>query len=331
MYHLLVGLGLTATAAYVLVLLGALTLNGVAAAQMLTDVGVAFVPAGLGGALMIALPFVANELGVLQLVMLWPMLFGLGALHRYFVRPSYPRALVIAVWVAVALFTSEYYAFFLLIALVVVTIVYVVKRQVRVAQLGHAAAALGVLVAVVGPFVVAQSSRVADYAWPDGVVASLGANGSDWLRLRARAVGASLPLIGAGGVRNSPCTRARCSCSSPIWVSQALADRSCVGSSQCSCSARARRSWHSDSASTSSAPSRTAFLRDHVAGFGRLRSPFRWAVLTQMRVVLLAGSGPRCGVAVAPALGACARHRARDDRRDRGRAASRSNRDRGAG
>ena len=31
-----------------LVLLGALTLNGVAAAQTLTDVGVAFVPAGLG-------------------------------------------------------------------------------------------------------------------------------------------------------------------------------------------------------------------------------------------------------------------------------------------
>ena len=85
-YHLLVGLGLTATAAYALVLLGALTLNGVAAGQMLTDVGVALVPASLGGALMIALPFVANELGVLQLVMLWPMLFGLGALHRYFVR-----------------------------------------------------------------------------------------------------------------------------------------------------------------------------------------------------------------------------------------------------
>ena len=45
---------------------------------------------------------------------------------------------------------------------------------------------------------VAQSSRVADYAWPDEVVASLGANGSDWLRLPTRAVGASLPLIGAG-------------------------------------------------------------------------------------------------------------------------------------
>jgi hypothetical protein len=34
-----------------------------------------------------------------------------------------------------------------------------------------------------------------------------------------------------------------------------------------------------------------AFLRDHVPGFARIRSPFRWSVLTQMCDALLAGLG----------------------------------------
>ena len=87
-FHVLTLLGIGATVAYALILLGALTLNGVAAARLLDGVGAGFVPASLGGALMVALPFVANEFGVLQLMMVFPMLFGLDALFRYFRAPG---------------------------------------------------------------------------------------------------------------------------------------------------------------------------------------------------------------------------------------------------
>jgi hypothetical protein len=228
---------------------------------------------------------------VLQLAMLWPMLFALGALHRYFARPSYARAVVIGVWVVVALFTSEYYAFFLLVALVVATLVYVVRPRLHFAQLGHAAAALGVMVVVAGPFVAAQSSHVADYQWPEATVASLGANASDWFRLQARALGSSFPFIGD--------THGTQLALFPGAMLLLLAYFGLAGAR------RSQLRWiiamlvlgitgavlayglglHLFGAEP------YALLRDHVAGFARIRSPFRWAVLTQMCIALLAGLG----------------------------------------
>ena len=146
---------------------------------------------------MVALPFVANEFGVLQLVMIWPILFGLDALLRYFAAPDWWPAAQVGVWIAVAFLTSEYYAFFLLVASAIVTVVMIVRRRVRAVQLAHAALALGLVVVLAGPFFVSQSSRITEFSWPVATVAGLGASAGDWFRLNASAWGSEVPLIGA--------------------------------------------------------------------------------------------------------------------------------------
>jgi hypothetical protein len=290
-YHVVTSLGARPTVGYALILFAALVLNGVAAALFLDDVGVASVPASLGGALMVALPFVANELGVMQLAMVWPMLFGLRALHRYFARPDFVRAGLVGLWVAVSLLTSEYYAFFLLVALAVVGIVYVVKRRLQPVQLAHAAAALGVLFLLGAPFAIAQSSRIGDYAWPEATVAALGARPRDWFRLPATALGSGLPGVGTADGTELALY--------PGTVLLVLAYLGLAGAR------RGQRRWIVAILTLGVVASLLAdglglhlfglepyaFLRDHVPGFARIRSPFRWSVLTQVCIALLAGLG----------------------------------------
>ena len=290
-FHVLTLLGIGATVAYALILLGALTLNGVAAARLLDGVGAGFVPASLGGALMVALPFVANEFGVLQLMMVFPMLFGLDALFRYFRRPDWQPAAIVGVWVAVSFLTSEYYAYFLLIALAIVTVVMLVRTRPRAAQLAHAAIAAGVALVLAGPFLAAQSSRIRGYAWPRDVVADLGANPRDWFRLHDSALGAHLPLIGtAHGAQLA------------LYPGTTLLVLAYFGL------AGARRKqlrWIIAVVAVAVVASLLAdgfgldlfgwapyqFLRDHLPGLSRIRSPYRFAVLTQVGVALLAGLG----------------------------------------
>src|SRR5262245_31134673 len=193
-FHVLTGIGIGATVAFGLIVLAALTLNGVAASAVLEDAGVSFGAATLAGALMVALPFAANEAGVLQLLMIWPVLFGLGAALRYFRTPDWRPAALVGVWISVAFLTSEYYAFFLLVALVIVAIVMLVGTRPRLSQLGHAGIAVGTALVLTGSFVAAQSSRVENFAWPERTVADLGASLHDWFRLHASALGADMPF-----------------------------------------------------------------------------------------------------------------------------------------
>ena len=290
-FHVLTLLGIGATVAYALILLGALTLNGVAAARLLDGVGAGFVPASLGGALMVALPFVANEFGVLQLMMVFPMLFGLDALFRYFRHPDWQPAAIVGVWVAVSFLTSEYYAYFLLLALAIVTVVMLVRTKPRVAQLAHAAIAAGVALLLAGPFLAAQSSRIRGYAWPRDVVADLGANPRDWFRLHDSALGAHLPLVGtAHGAQLALY---------PGTILLVLAYFGLAGAR------RKQLRWIIAVIAVAVVASLLAdgfgldlfgwapyqFLRDHLPGLSRIRSPYRFAVLTQVGVALLAGLG----------------------------------------
>jgi hypothetical protein len=290
-FHVLTLVGIGATVAYALILLGALTLNGIAASQLLDGLGVAFAPASLGGALMVALPFVANEFGVLQLMMVFPILFGLDALFRYFRRPDWQPAAMVGVWVAVSFLTSEYYAYFLLFALAIVTVVMVVKTKPHVAHLAHAAIAAGVALLLAGPFLAAQSSRIRGYAWPRDVVADLGAYPRDWFRLHASALGSHLPLVGtAHGTQLALY---------PGTMLLVLAYFGLAGIR------RNQLRWVVGLIAVAVVASLLAdgfgldlfgwapyeFLRDHLPGLSRIRSPYRFAVLTQVCLALLAGLG----------------------------------------
>ena len=207
---------------------------------------------------MVALPFVANEFGVLQLVMVFPMLFGLDTLFRYFRHPDWQAAAIVGVWVAVSFLTSEYYAYFLLLALAIVSIVMIVRTKLRVAQIVHAAIAAGVALLLAGPFLAAQAARIRGYAWPRDVVADLGANPRDWFRLHDSALGSHLPLIGTAPGAQIALYPGTILLVLAYFGIRVRAAHSCVGSSPSSCSRWRCRSSPTASASTCSAGRRTS-------------------------------------------------------------------------
>jgi hypothetical protein len=105
--------------AYNAVLLGYLTLNGFVTFRILQQRGVPFGPALVGGLFVEALPFATNERGVLQLQPLFGPVWAIGALWNLFERPSTLRSLSLGLALAVTFLTSEYFALLLVPALVV--------------------------------------------------------------------------------------------------------------------------------------------------------------------------------------------------------------------
>ena len=110
---------LGAAAAYNLVLLLFLTLNGWAAFMLLRRRGMAVETALLGGLLMQMLPFLAHERGVLQLQPIFGLLWAVEGLWQLATRPTRRWAIKLGSGLAITFLTSAYYALFLLIMLVV--------------------------------------------------------------------------------------------------------------------------------------------------------------------------------------------------------------------
>jgi hypothetical protein len=291
-FHVLVLIGCSATVAYAVVLLSALTLNGVGAASLLDRLGVAFGPATLGGVLMVALPFVANELGVLQLSMVWPSLFALCAVADYVRQPRWWRAALVGGWIVVSLLTSSYYALMLIIVVGIVALVLVASSTATRAQLGHLGALVATGAIFGGPFVLAEAHRLKGYEWSRATVAGLGAKNGDWLILDRRAWGTSaLPwlephgawrftlypgtvmlLLAVAGAITAWKSQSRWIIALLVVVAVTFVFAGGLGLEFFG--------W-----------SPYSFLRDFVPGFTRIRSPFRFAVMTHVAIAVLAGFG----------------------------------------
>ncbi len=78
--------------AHNLVLWAMLTLNGVGARLVMRRMGAPEGAATLGGLLGVALPFVAPDLGLLQLTAVFPVFFALAALIEFHERPAWRLA-----------------------------------------------------------------------------------------------------------------------------------------------------------------------------------------------------------------------------------------------
>ena len=96
--------------AYNAVVLAALTLNGWMACQLLRAVRMSWLAALTGGAMVSCLPFIQQELGVLQLVSLGGVLATLHAIVRIAERPSLRRGVALAVAFAATSLMCGYYA-----------------------------------------------------------------------------------------------------------------------------------------------------------------------------------------------------------------------------
>lgn len=98
---------------YNLMLLCCLALNGLAAFSLLRRVGVSDFPGVVAGLFAVALPYSANEMGVCQLIVLFPIFYFFSYFYAFSCRPGLKNGLLMGLWAGVLSLSCSYYGLFL--------------------------------------------------------------------------------------------------------------------------------------------------------------------------------------------------------------------------
>ena len=182
-----------------LVTLAILALNGWAAARLARHLGVADGPALLAAVLAQALPFVMNQMGVLQLTVVFPLFLLIDAILRWARADTERRraAVEVGVWVSVTFLTCGYYGLFAVVAVGGPALVLGGRGWVRRERLVDLGIAAGIFAVTALPIVVAQGRITDDYHRSDEVIGGLSAEAGDFWHLDPHAHGAGfLPWVG---------------------------------------------------------------------------------------------------------------------------------------
>ena len=280
-----------------LVLLAGLVVNGLAGHRLARTLGAAPVPAAVTGGLAVALPFAAVQLGVLQLVMVWPLFLLVDAVIRWAPEGGRRRAALIGLWLATAFLTCGYYGLFAAVVLGPATLVFVRRSWFSRARALDIAVALGVFAVLAGPFLVGQARITADYSRSEETIEGLSATAADFWRLPDESpLGGVLPLPtdAEGGHALYPGTVLLA-----LAVAGLVVAARAVGDDEDSAGRRRRLTFLVVAVILSRIVSLGLNLdlfgvepyeglRRFVPGFESLRSPFRADVLTQVLLVALA-------------------------------------------
>jgi hypothetical protein len=277
------------------VLLLFITLNGWFAFWLLRTWGVAAWPAFLAGLMAQSLPFVAQEMGVLQLAalfgLLWPLLF----LSRFFHeagwgRPTWSTGLALALGPPAAFFTCGYYGLFGLIFWPAAFLAQLRRAHVNIKTAGRLAAIGLLALGLTAPFLWAQQHRLVNNglsrsqttiknnsAQPADYVHFLDTNVlyGQWLGLPAGTgqrlfPGMGLAALAAVGLWGRRARRVKLYLAAGVLLALLLS----LG-------------LRFEAGGT--APYR--WLQQTVPGYTHLRSPFRFAAVVQLHLALLAGFG----------------------------------------
>ena len=281
--------------AYTSFLLLALTLNGYATLMLLRCIGLGWLGAAAGGAIVTFLPMVHNELGVLQLVPLCGIVWTIHAVYRFGEGPSLPRAGLLATAFSLTYFTCAYYGLFLSVLLLPAGGWLLAKQLARPRTYLTLLAAVAIWAIAVSPVVMVQRQVAREHELHRSreLVSRLSAEPADYLatpwpglaepdamrELRTKAdfsLGPGLlkPLLALVGVCvgfkikrfrywTAFCFTALCS----AWI----------------LSLGPRLSWHDFGLYT--------LLMDWYPGFAQVRSAFRFAMFVQLMIALLAALG----------------------------------------
>jgi hypothetical protein len=268
--HALLSLPAGPVAGYGLVLLVTLTLNGIAGAALARRLGAAAVPAALAGVLVQALPFVHRQLGVVQLLALWPLLAAVTCLLAWAEVPGPLHAVLGALSLAAAVGTCGVHGALFALSAGPAAVLLVRRDWWRDRRrAGNLLAAAATLAALALPLVVGQQRRLAGYhllqasvvagsaTWPD--LAPSGRWGPGW----------PLLLLGLAGAALSWRRR-----STSLLV--AFGSAAALAALGPNLSVVGWRPW--------------LFLADHVRPIALLRAPFRATVLVQLALAALAAS-----------------------------------------
>ncbi len=258
--------------AYSLLVLAALTLTGLAAAALARRLGARAVAAVGVGVLAQGLPFVFDQFGVLQLVMVWPIFASLAALLAWCERPDQRRAVLAGLGLAAVALTCGYYAALLGLALFVAGPVLVEpdwarEPDQRARRVGGALIVVSVAGVLTAPLLLGQLDRLSGRRWLDTTVLAGSARWSDWLPsgdLWPGTVLVGLAVVGVVLGRGRRTT----------WFFVVLGAAAVAASLGRRLTLGGLRPWD--------------LLADHVGIIARLRSPFRAAVLVEVALVALA-------------------------------------------
>ncbi|MEM9516328.1 MAG: hypothetical protein AAGA42_15865 [Actinomycetota bacterium] len=282
------------TTAYVFVLLLALTLNGVMAARVAKRLGASAAGAAVAGVAVQASPFVTNELGVLQLTMLFGGLLAIdGVIGLAIDGPHRRFGLLTGGGLAIAALTNGYLALALATTLGPIVVVLLVSTRRSPDLTGFVLAALLPIV-IAAPFVLGQQAATDDFTWSATTVEANSAELVDLVQLDEQIEGGRvLPWAG-----NTSGTAER------LWPGALLVGLGLLGLVEARRRAAIRQAamvlgvvaafgligslgLRLDIAGFQP----YSLLRDFVPGWDRLRSPFRLVVLVTIALGPLVGLG----------------------------------------
>ena len=167
-----------------LVLLLAITLNGVAGYVVARRLHAGRAPAVLVGVLVQALPFVIDQFGVLQLVVLAPALFAIAAVVAWWEQPRLRYGVELGCAGAAALLVCGNTALLFALAglgVVPLAAVWLARHREGLAErAGSLAVAVGIVVVVAGPVVIGQEQRLQARSWLDTTVIGGSATWDQW-------------------------------------------------------------------------------------------------------------------------------------------------------
>ncbi len=277
------------TWAYGLGLLVALTLTGIGAARVARRLGADAVPAVAVGVLAQALPFVLRELGVLQLVMVFPLVFALDALLAWADDGDRADAARLGLWSAAALLTSTYYGLFWLLTAPVLLFARADRSWWSRSRLASGAFALvGLLAAAV--VLLPQAALTAGNEWSTTTIEANSAALVDWDRLDEGTLGTTaapwLADEGGSGQRLYPGTVLLGLAAAGLVLGRRDGRRRTVTALAVGALVTALLSLGLRLDLAGWQPYAT--LQDLVPPLASLRSPFRFAALTQVLLVALA-------------------------------------------
>ena len=258
-------------AAYGVILLLALVANGLAAGLLARRLGASEGASLAAGVLAQTVPFLFAQLGVLQLLMLWPVLLTLDRLVAWAASGRLRDAAGIGAGVAVTYLTCGYFAVLLVLCALLVSPLLV--ERAWFAEWRHRLAGVVVAVACAAPlvpFALGQQRRLDDVRWTDATIrlnsaswSSLAPGGSDFAGFALVFLG----LAGAVAARRRPAARFLLGLAVVATIAALGLRLELAG-------------WRP-----------YGVLVDHVAAFSHLRSPFRAIALAQISLAVLAGLG----------------------------------------
>jgi len=168
--------------AYNLLLLAALTLNGWMGCQLFRRLGYGIATALAGAALLTMLPFVHNELGVIQLVPLVGLLWTIDRLRAFSHQPTIVTATLIGLAVTLTSYLCLYYALFAALIFPPATLV-LLGRQVFCVRVGlKIALAIALAGLLVAPLAIGRQQAIGGYRMqrPQALLQQLAARPVDY-------------------------------------------------------------------------------------------------------------------------------------------------------